>query len=418
MISFFQYFKRWIIKYPVLKKNLKPLYKFIKNVYQHLPNKRKRIYFDITSYSVTTSKTGIQRVVAKFLEYLPSIVGNEYELICISGLDGYHIIDKDTFCAKRGYRLSPMKGDIYLSIDLNPVQPYQYWKTLEKWQKNGCKFIACVYDLVYIQYPKFVADSDAVFLLSRWLKHVANNFEALICISKSVENELKAWLSENFKNNNMEKRISYFYLGSDFVSENILQKDSTKFFFSEYIKKNIGFKFITVSTIEPRKGYIELIESFESASGHGANIILLIIGRVGWKCDDIVKKIITSNYYNKTLFWFSDCENGVLNILYSMSDCYVSNSYYEGFGLGVIEAANKGLPVLLRDIPVYREVSENKARFFKNGEELEKLFEKIPHEPNVFLREKKINSLTWKESVEMAWCAIKKGASFKSRYKG
>ena len=36
----------------------------------------------------------------------------------------------------------------------------------------------------------------------------------------------------------------------------------------------------------------------------------------------------------------------------------------EGFGLPLIEAAHHGLPILARDIPVFREVAQNFAHYF------------------------------------------------------
>lgn len=40
----------------------------------------------------------------------------------------------------------------------------------------------------------------------------------------------------------------------------------------------------------------------------------------------------------------------------------------EGFGLPLIEAAQHGLPILARDIPVFREVAGEHARFFQAAE--------------------------------------------------
>jgi glycosyltransferase involved in cell wall biosynthesis len=45
----------------------------------------------------------------------------------------------------------------------------------------------------------------------------------------------------------------------------------------------------------------------------------------------------------------------------------IAASYDEGFGLPLIEAAHYGLPILARDIPVFREVAGNHATYFVNG---------------------------------------------------
>jgi glycosyltransferase involved in cell wall biosynthesis len=54
-----------------------------------------------------------------------------------------------------------------------------------------------------------------------------------------------------------------------------------------------------------------------------------------------------------------------LEALYDSVDAVVYPSLYEGFGLPVVEAQASGKPLLLSDIPVLREVSGGRARFFE-----------------------------------------------------
>lgn len=404
--------------HPHIKSFLRPLYRLLLRIYriskkepEHPPiqvisSDKKIIYFDITSHSVSEVKTGIQRVVSKFLDYLCEITEEDYDVVCISGLSGYHVIEKDSFQPRNDLLISPKEGDIYLSIDSNPVQPFEYWDTLRLWQQSGCKIIACVYDLVYIKYPEYVADKNAVLLLSRWLLHAASNFDGLICISRTVENELLEWMGDNHIHNNRLK-TGYFHLGGDFINIPALMKDSTNIFF-DWACKNKPMTFLAVATIEPRKGYLDLVEAFEKLAENHIEAVLMIVGRTGWKYSETVEKITSSNCYNRTIFWFSDCEDNILEILYQVADCYISGSYYEGFGLGIIEASKKGLPVLLRDIPVNREVSENKGLYYKNISDLIEIIKKIVNKNDVLFMQKKISVLSWKESVAMAWKSIQK----------
>src|SRR5690606_19685835 len=50
--------------------------------------------------------------------------------------------------------------------------------------------------------------------------------------------------------------------------------------------------------------------------------------------------------------------------MYTRSKVFVSPSLYEGFGMPTIEALALGLPVVLSDIPVFREVGGNLATYF------------------------------------------------------
>lgn len=408
--------RKMLEAHPHIKSIFRPLYRFMICVYrllkkeqehpqaQIVSSNKRAVYFDITSHSVSDVKTGIQRVVSKFLDYLNEAMGECYDMVCISGLGGYHVIEKDTFMPRNDLIIAPKEGDIYLSIDSNPVQPYEYWDTLKSWQRSGCKIIACVYDLVYIKYPEYVADKNAVFLLSRWLKHAADNFDGLICISKTVEHELTEWMRKN-EIKNEKLKTGYFHLGGDFIHTSVQKKDSAGIFFRQSCT-NKPVTFLAVATIEPRKGYADLVEAFEKSAEKGAQAVLVIVGRTGWKYSETVQKIISSKYYNQSIYWFSDCEDNVLEILYQVADCYISGSYYEGFGLGIIEASKKGLPVLLRDIPVNREVSENKGFYYKNTNDLSEVIKKIADQKNILQEQKKISVLSWKESVAMAWKSI------------
>ena len=66
----------------------------------------------------------------------------------------------------------------------------------------------------------------------------------------------------------------------------------------------------------------------------------------------------------KRLFWFDGPSDEYLEKIYAASSCLIAASEGEGFGLPLIEAARYGLPILARDIPVFREVAGEHAFYF------------------------------------------------------
>ena len=68
------------------------------------------------------------------------------------------------------------------------------------------------------------------------------------------------------------------------------------------------------------------------------------------------------------LFWCHQPGDALLAHLYKCSDVLVAASIGEGFGLPLIEAAHHRLPILARDIPVFREVAGSYARYFSAPE--------------------------------------------------
>jgi glycosyltransferase involved in cell wall biosynthesis len=59
--------------------------------------------------------------------------------------------------------------------------------------------------------------------------------------------------------------------------------------------------------------------------------------------------------------WVSDAE---LDVLYGLATCFVLPTFLEGFGLPVLEAMARGLPVACSDIPVLSEVAGDAAALF------------------------------------------------------
>ena len=392
-------------------KYIRKTWRFIISTLHKLKNFSKKpavyskpvIYFDISNYSQSNIHTGIQRVVENFMNYFPAIA-IDYEVVYIRSKYGYYQVSKDTYDIDYEVKLCPHKGDIYFSLDFNPDGIYQNLNTLKKWQKNGCKLVACVYDLVYEKYPEYVVDSETVHTLSRWLYTVCKEFDELLCISKTVENELRQWMQEKHVYNK-HLVTDFFYLGSDFDKNKNCNTEIETIPYLDDLK-NKGIVFLAVSTIEPRKGFYELIGAFEDAVRCKENIYLIIVGHAGWKCKETVAKILNSKYYNKNIFWEDDCDDWRLKSIYNNADYYISNSYYEGFGLGIIEAAHYGLPLLLRDIPIYREIAKNKAIYYKNKLQLTQKMLQIKKTEKT--TENTITPISWKESVDMAYNALKK----------
>src|SRR5690606_3992881 len=65
------------------------------------------------------------------------------------------------------------------------------------------------------------------------------------------------------------------------------------------------------------------------------------------------------------LHWLADASDEFLALVYAHASCLLAASFGEGFGLPLIEASEHGLPLLVRDIPVFREVAREAATYFR-----------------------------------------------------
>ena len=105
-------------------------------------------------------------------------------------------------------------------------------------------------------------------------------------------------------------------------------------------------------------------------SGVTANLV--IVGKQGWKVDALIERIGHHPELNQRLFWLNGISDEYLAQVYAHADCLIAASYGEGFGLPLIESAQRSLPIIARDIGVFREVAGDHALYFDESNPLPK----------------------------------------------
>jgi glycosyltransferase involved in cell wall biosynthesis len=112
----------------------------------------------------------------------------------------------------------------------------------------------------------------------------------------------------------------------------------------------------------------------------------------------------------KRLFWLEGISDEYLERLYSTCACLLLASEGEGFGLPLIEAAIHKLPIIARNLPVFREVAADHAFYFDGttGDELAvaiaqwlALFRQGEHP-----RSETMPHLTWQQSADQFKAAL------------
>lgn len=103
--------------------------------------------------------------------------------------------------------------------------------------------------------------------------------------------------------------------------------------------------FLTVATVEPRKNLPTLLDAYMQLRRQLglACPVLVVVGRKGWNCDDILRYMAELRESVRFLGHIPDQD---LITLYQMATCLVYPSLYEGFGLPVVEAMTAGCPVI------------------------------------------------------------------------
>jgi glycosyltransferase involved in cell wall biosynthesis len=111
---------------------------------------------------------------------------------------------------------------------------------------------------------------------------------------------------------------------------------------------------------------------------------------------------LTHEQAGKKLFWLKNISDQTLQKLYEMASGILVASHGEGFGLPIVEAMHYGKSLLVRDIPVFREVAKKYQNIDYFDVEQNRLVDKIIHFCHVHLKNTQnvaIHISTWNESV-------------------
>ena len=125
---------------------------------------------------------------------------------------------------------------------------------------------------------------------------------------------------------------------------------------------------------------------------------------------EIIKYLRNHPECNKRLFWLEGISDEYLEKVYATSACLIAASEGEGFGLPIIEAAVHHMPIIARDIAVFREVANENAHYF-SGDSASHLAEVIKEwlmlfEKNEISSKQGINWNSWSQSSAMLLEAI------------
>jgi len=187
-----------------------------------------------------------------------------------------------------------------------------------------------------------------------------------------VAQDLRLWTNDNPEPRFQALQIGWFHLGAD-IDQSIPTSG-----IPQNARKMLSLidslpSFLMVGTVEPRKGYIQVIDAFTTLWERGVRVNLVIVGKEGWlglpdserrSIPDIIRRLRKHPELGKHLLWLDGASDEFLQKIYSACTCLIAASEGEGFGLPLIEAAQHGIPIIARDIPVFREVAGQHAYFF------------------------------------------------------
>jgi len=338
----------------------------------HPPVIRQRtLLVDVSVTANEDLRTGIERVVRSVaLELLRGAAGS-WRVEPVRATETGYVYAHRYTCDLLGLQATGIPdmpvdvatGDMFLGLDLAQLDLPKMLPELRRFRLAGvaCHFV--VYDMLPLQHPGFFPDwLEPVF--RQWFLSACSVADGLWCISDSVCNDVMGVLAELRPRRIRPLTIGSFPLGSDIASSaptaGIAADDAARL-----QALDAAPVFLMVGTVEPRKGHAQVVDAFEALHAQGVDAQLVIVGKRGWMVDAVAERVEQLTSQKKArIHWFNLASDELLAALYARADALIAASHGEGYGLPLIEAAGHGLPIVARDIPVFREVGGDHAAYF------------------------------------------------------
>lgn len=329
-----------------------------------------RLLMDATNMAKLDLGTGIQRVIrevaGRTLMRLPDNWRGD-----MTRMDGQHLHHARSFAAgllglpSHGLQDIPVEaasGDTLVLMDHHGDLTEAELETIRRLQRQGTRIVLVVYDILPLRHPQWFP-AEALSALQHWPRTILAIADAALCISRAVAEDVMAWLSEGHVCRSRPLDVGYFPLGADFAVK-VKGAEAANPFQNTAQATRTRPSLLMVGTVEPRKGHAQALAAFEKCWEQGLDIGLTIAGKPGWMVDDLLERLSTHPELGRRLQWIQRPGDAELQELYASHASLLIASEGEGFGLPLVEAAQNGLPVLARDLPVFREIANDHALWF------------------------------------------------------
>ena len=211
-------------------------------------------------------------------------------------------------------------------------------------EKTGVRSVVTVHDLIFLRYPEFYNKIDAKIYYWK-LVHACRVSDHIVAISSQTKSDLIRFL------NIAPEKISVIRQG---CNQYFWQSYSKEYLGEVKVKYNLPEKYLLyVGTIEERKNLLGIIRAMQVAK---IDMPLVVIGR---KAGPYYKRVLSyiSTQKIKNVIFPDHIQNFELPAIYQNAECFIYPSFFEGFGIPILEALVSKTPVITSNRSCFAEAA-------------------------------------------------------------
>ena len=331
-----------------------------------------KVFIDVSNLMHVNFISGIQRVVREvvtrlaedhqlelvLLEYQEQ--ENRFGILSLPAFLAYYRDgkgEKEEIRTQQGIGLAEFPhGSVFLELDSVWHSRCKRMILYPELKARGVKIAVCYQDLIPIMWPEYAA-TETICAFLGYMTACVTYGDLFISSTRTNIEYLQDFMRRIGVENPAPCAVSW--LGMDFKERRQESRPGRRL--EEIAGK--GKYLLMVGTVEPRKNHRLVLDAMDS-SLFAQGWQLVIAGRQGWDIRETAERIRSHPQLGRQLHWIEDATDADIEYLYVHSRFVVFPSLTEGFGLPIVEACGRGIPVLSSDHPVLREVGGGYCRYF------------------------------------------------------
>jgi glycosyltransferase involved in cell wall biosynthesis len=287
--------------------------------------------------------------------------------------------------------LNKLKPDVFLSGDTYiPLNP-------------GVKTVIVSHDLAFLHFPEHMKFSDRVYY-NYFFPKFHGKADKIIAVSEFTKKDI----IKHYKIEGSKIEVVHNAANGHFYSI----AENEKIMYQNLLTGGKPY-FVYLGSIHPRKNVVNLIKAFEIfKKNSGSDHCLAIIGRPAWKTTEFYSTLNKSAYKESIIT--KQIDRSELQGYIGSAEALFYVSFFEGFGIPILEGFEAGVPVVTSVSSSMPEVAGDAALLVDpdSPEEIADAMQQLVKKPElgsslIQKGSERLNAFSWDESAAKIYKILK-----------